>query len=524
MNEGEQMISKVIRTPDYPIVETKLGKLHGFQKNSVFQFLGIQYGKAKRFQLPEMAEPWEGVKDAKAYGYVCPPLPEESHEEGTECGAPENTFEMQHRFWPQSENCLYLNIWTKSLNKHTKKPVMFWIHGGGYATGSSIEMYAYDGQNLCDHGDVVVVSVNHRLNCLGYLDLSSIDKKYQYSGCAGMADLVLALRWVQENIGAFGGDPGNVTVFGQSGGGSKVLTLMQMPPADGLYHKAIVESGAFAGTPGMTLEKNKRKWQELGEKVVKCLGLTADTIHTIEEISYEKLAEASVRAGQELGRPGGMMLFEPSPVPGYYEGSYDLAGMREEGKDIPVIVGTTLGEFSFGITMGDKMCFSEEEKKKRIHERYGKDTDRIIEEFLKAYPEKDILYSMGVDTMFRQGAQQYIKARNAFTKAPVYQYLFSVIIPYMGGTLPWHCAEIPFVFRNVEMEPAQCCGYEYAEQLTKEVSTAWINFAKKGVPAAEGLPWEAYTEEQPMVMYFDHPSRCVLVKDRELIRVILQVC
>ena len=198
-------MKKVVRTPDFPIVETKLGKLHGFLQDDVYHFHGIRYGTAERFELPVMEKPWEGVRDAKSYGYICPLLPEDRQAQTALVHDPSDrdnpfahpfcSFEMPHVYWPMDEQCLYLNVWTKHLDKEAKKPVMVWLHGGGFCSGSAIELPSYDGTNFTDYGDVVFVSLNHRLNCIGFLDLSSFGESFRYSGIAGMADIVLALRW-----------------------------------------------------------------------------------------------------------------------------------------------------------------------------------------------------------------------------------------------------------------------------------------------------------------------------------------
>ena len=225
-------------TKTEPVVQTKAGKLRGFRIDGVYAFHGVKYADAKRFQQPEPVQPWEGIKNALAYGYVCPMLKQDE---------PNNELMVPHRYWPLDENCQYLNIWTKSLDPSAKKPVLVWLHGGGFAAGSSIEHIAYEGENMSRYGDVVVVSLNHRLNILGYLDLSPFGEKYANSGNAGSADMVAALQWIHDNIAGFGGDPDNVTLFGQSGGGMKVWTLMQTPAADGLFHKGIVQSGCIDG-------------------------------------------------------------------------------------------------------------------------------------------------------------------------------------------------------------------------------------------------------------------------------------
>ena len=190
-----------------PIVSTPKGKLRGFLFDGVNHFYGIRYAKAKRFQMPQPVEPWDGVRDAGSYGMNCPVLNEPM---------PAGEVMIPHRFWPSSEHCQYLNVWTTDCDPSAKKPVMFWIHGGGYSAGSAIEQVCYDGFNLAKKDDVVVVTVNHRLNAFGYLDMSDFGDKYKNSVNVGMADLVEALRWVRDNISCFGGDPENVTIFGQS--------------------------------------------------------------------------------------------------------------------------------------------------------------------------------------------------------------------------------------------------------------------------------------------------------------------
>src|SRR6185437_5625963 len=218
-----------------PIVDTKCGKLRGLREGKTLSFLGIRYAEAERFGLPKAVQPWEGVKNAQVWGPVCP-APEQANVSGDELVFP-------HRYWIANEHCQYLNVWSQNLKPTAKKPVMVWMHGGGFTNGSSMESYAYDGRSLSEYGDVVVVSVNHRLNILGTLDLSAYGAQYANSRYAGTADLVTALQWVQENIEAFGGDPANVMIFGQSGGGGKVVRMMHMPAAKGLFHKVSAQSG-----------------------------------------------------------------------------------------------------------------------------------------------------------------------------------------------------------------------------------------------------------------------------------------
>ena len=219
------------------VVETDKGLVHGYEYDGMSIFKGIPYARSKRFHDPEPVEPWDGLREATGYGYVCPLLDEERLD--SSLGAP-------HRIGVQNENCQNLNVWTPACDDK-KRPVMVWLHGGAFSGGSSIEQVAYEGENLCKHGQIVFVSINHRLNVLGYCDLSEFGEEYKNSGNAGTSDMVAALQWIHRNIAAFGGDPGNVTIFGQSGGGMKVTALLQTPAADGLYHKGIIMSGVQGG-------------------------------------------------------------------------------------------------------------------------------------------------------------------------------------------------------------------------------------------------------------------------------------
>ncbi len=551
-------MKQVIRTPDYPIVETRQGKLHGFWQDHVFHFYGIRYGTAKRFELPRPELPWEGVRDAKSYGYVCPLMPDNMEaqtavvhdpmDRQNPMAAPFSSFEMPHVYWPMDEQCLYLNLWTKHLDPKAKRPVMVWLHGGGFAAGSSIEIPAYDGHNLSSYGDVVIVNLNHRLNCLGFLDLSSYGESYKYSGCVGMADIVLALKWVQENIAAFGGDPDNVTVAGQSGGGGKAALLLQMPAADGLYHKVISQSGALRSRPDATPESEKKHWQAFGQKTAELLGLNETTIDEIRTVPYEKLSQAAARAGKELGMPEGLMLFEPSPVEGLFDGLYCVTGFREETAHIPVIAGTVLGEFSFMHYLGDKNQYSRQQKLEILQKAFGDNTDRIVGLFEKLYPGKDILYAWSVDAMFRPNTLRFLDARREYeasreNPAKCWNYQMSFIIPYLGGVVPWHCGDIPFVFRNVEMEPAHCTGSavpEYPEnapenirrhaeerlegytaRLQEQISGAWLAFMETGDPSTENLPWTEYTGNAGARMNFAEKSGMTEESDLELLNLIM---
>ena len=355
---------------DWPIAETRAGKLRGYQVGSTFCFLGVTYARAKRFMMPEPVEAWEGVVDAHAAGPVCPLLDDEN---------PWGDVMIPHRFWPKSEDCLSLNLWTQSLDRNAKKPVMVWFHGGGYSTGSAVEMVAYDGDKLSEFGDVVVVTVNHRLNILGYFDLSEYGEKYANSGNLGQADLVEALRWVHENIAAFGGDPDNVTIFGQSGGGGKVNAMLNTPAAKGLFHKGILMSGVGGRRPAAPKTSKK----PLVEALLKELGET--DVSALETVPFEKLRMAYRAVSPGLQAQGVMGWWAPTPND-WYLGDPSVHGWCEETKEVPLIIGTVFGEFFDH----DIFALSRDGAVDRMKEIYGEDADQMAQLFAVAYPEKSL--------------------------------------------------------------------------------------------------------------------------------------
>ena len=261
------------------IVQTKYGALQGGTSNGIFTYFGVPYAEAKEMFVPaEEVTPWDGVRNAVEYG----PISLQS----SMTGFPVPAGKMDNN----SQN---LNIWTPGLDGK-KRAVMVWLHGGGFSSGSAQESPAYNGENLSRKGDVVVVSVNHRLNVAGHLDLSVYGEKYRYSANVGILDIIDSLEWIQENIESFGGDPENVTVFGESGGGAKVLALMTSPYAKGLFHKGIVQSGATEsmGVNFTTLEASRR----LGELTLRNLGISGDNVDAIQSVPYEKLVEETQKA------------------------------------------------------------------------------------------------------------------------------------------------------------------------------------------------------------------------------------
>lgn len=485
----KKLTKQVITTPEEPVISTPDGKLRGVLVDGTYVFRGVRYAEAKRFHMPEQVKPWEGVKDAIIYGAVCPEI---------QTVQPDDNYTVPHVFYPQNENCQYLNVWTQNPSAEAKRPVLVWFHGGGFSTGSGIEHFAYDGENMSRFGDVVVVTLNHRLNVLGYLDLSAYGEEYRYSANVGNADLVAALQWVKRNIASFGGDPDNVTIFGQSGGGGKVASMLQTPSADGLFHRAVIQSGIIRPRPG------RKPVANMAEKLMAALNIT--DVKELETVPYYKLQKAIIAMG-----PGAGMGFGPKRDDDFYMGDIFEAPITEHAKTVPVLIGNVLGEFSqnfvYKVDDGHKNGWSAEKTEAIIREKFGENADEAMRLQHAAYPEHPLANVLFLDRMFRTGTFDYLKKRAEAGCTNTYGYMFCMEQPVYGGTLAWHNAEIPYVFHNADyLEPSYVPGV--TEDLQDIVSGAWCNFAEKADPNVVGAPvWKPYTKDEHVMMYFDEECR-----------------
>lgn len=465
--------------PDTPgVVQTTVGLVRGEEQDGVLRYLGVPYAQtAERFVPAGEVEPWEGVRLMDNYGNISP--------QGSLFGMGNSEGQPG-----TDNNCQNLNIWTPGADGE-KRPVMVWLHGDGFSTGSGNEQ-GYDGANLSRSGDVVVVTVNHRLNLFGHLDLSAYGEKYQYSGNVGVMDIIAALEWVQDNIEAFGGNPDNVTVFGQSGGGAKVLALMTSPYAQGLFHKGIVQSGATE-TMGVTFT-SKEASASLTERILDSLGITADNIEDIQSVSAARLQEAATRALQETGEEyqipaalGEGYNMEWGPV---VEGDFLPTNpvtddsFAAAGADIPLLIGSTLNEWNFFPGQG------------------AQSTPEIDAAIRAAYPNKRSLTADRVDTLIRLPMLKIMSHKADQGGADVYAYIFA-------RDNSFHGAEIPFVFANTD------------DPLADQVSQVWVNFARNAVPSAEGMPeWEPYTRDSGATMLLDDEPELVHHHDKELMELL----
>ena len=504
--------SGILASSSVAVAQTANGKVAGYIQDGVTIFKGIPYAKANRFEAPVQADSWEGIRSCRQYGPVSP--------QGARSGwaNDEIAFAFNWNDGVQGEDCLRLNVWTPALDSR-KRPVMVWLHGGGYSAGSGQELPSYDGTSLAFAEDVVVVSINHRLNVLGFLDLSAYGETYAKSANAGLLDIVASLKWVRDNIASFGGDPSNVTIFGQSGGGGKVTTLLATPCAKGLFHKAIVQSGSMLRTME---SKYSRK---IGIATVRNLGLDASSIDKISEVPYGELLAAGEKAiaqvKAEADRDGvASFIFGWAPtVDGAVLPSQPFDPQAPAiSAEIPMIIGTTRHEFSMTTYVPALRNAGREEVIGILKGRYGEGTERFLELFAKAYPGSKPADMLDADFVFRPGAIEQALRKSLQGAAPVYMYMFNWESPVLDGILrSTHCMEIPFVFNNADRHASMTGGGAQAMELASKMSHCWAEFARCGKPSAEGLPeWEPFEAEKRAVMFFDNTCKMSYSHDKEL--------
>lgn len=500
-------------TPRSAVANTQYGKVRGFVCGDVFTFKGVPYGQTtaeeNRWLPAKPPQPWSDEYPALVYGANCP---QNLH---TWTGNEQTFIQDWDDGW-QSEDLLKLNIWTPSLSG--KRPVMFYIHGGGYSFGSSYELPSHEGAQMARHHDVVQVSVNHRLNILGFFDVSEIGgSAYEDSVNVGMTDLVAALQWVHENIANFGGDPDRVMIYGQSGGGSKVTTLMGMPSAVGLIHRASAQSGGGGNIP------TKEQQREVARQVMKDLGLASNDIGTLQKMEWAKLAAAGNAAVAKINPPGPAFLgpgalghprvgWSPS-VDGKVincRSFFDVA--PDVSKNVPMLVGSVSEE---GNHMSSRP--TEEEWHANLAKAFGDDkATAIVAALKKAYPQKatqTLSYicagAGGLNGLgMRNNVAKMAKLKHDLGAAPAFAYFFQWQTPILDG-LPgaWHTAELQFCFDNTKRCEQGTGNTPEAQALAKKMASSWAAFAASGSPSTAEVKWEPSDPETNKTMVWDNEIR-----------------
>jgi para-nitrobenzyl esterase len=480
--------------------ETSFGRVRGADADGIKTFKGIPYGAStagpNRFKAPLDPAKWSGVRDALEFGPSAP-----QREPGARAAEP--GLSVASAGLPaEAEDCLVLNVWTPALDG-AKRPVMFWCHGGGFATGSGSSPVT-DGTNLARRGDVVVVSVNHRLNVLGFTYLGDlVGPELAQSGDAGMLDIVHALKWVRDNIARFGGDPERVTVFGQSGGGRKVATLLAMPSAKGLFHRAVIESGATIKL--VEREQAARVARELAAQ----LGLKNPSLRDFQSVPLDRMMGAYFATVRGMNVDQMTMGFSPT-VDGTAVPRHPFHPTASAvSADVPLVIGSTRTELTL---QTDAASFSLDDvaMRGRVKALVGAATDRIVDLYRTANPNatpSELYFLIASDHRYGAPAMKIAERRAALGKGPVYLYYFRWETPLEGGRLKSpHTIEIPFVFDNVDASRLTA-GATGARALADKVSDAWIAFARSGDPNTPKLPhWPAFDAAQRATMMFDNAS------------------
>jgi para-nitrobenzyl esterase len=503
------------------VTDTSYGKVRGYVLRGINYFLGIPYGAdtsgANRFMPPQKPKPWTDVFPALFYGPVSPQNMDNRYRSAY------GAFRDHWNYSDANEDCLRINVFTPALKDGKKRPVMFWIHGGGFTAGNGIEHDGYNGENLARSGDIVFCSINHRLGPVGFCNLAGVGgEKFAASGNVGMLDIVAALEWVRDNIANFGGDPGNVTIMGQSGGGAKVCTLTAMPSAKGLFHKAVVLSGASVRSG------DKDYAEKLGAAVLKEAGLTPAELDKLQQMPWKDFYEVATKAqrklAQEMAGGGSGMRFGFSPSvdgkvlpqhPYVPEGAPTAA-------NVPMIIHSVLNEMAPAWTDASLMNVTLPQVADKLKERAGfgpglgdKSMD-VVNAYAKAFPDKK---PVEIWSMVASNRQSVVTLADAKVKqaAPVYVGWFTWQPPLFDGRIgAFHCVDICFWFHNTDLMLTHTGGGARPRKLATKMSGALVQFMKTGDPNGPGLPtWPKYTSAKGETLVIDDMCAAKNDPDRE---------
>ena len=482
---------------DFCTVETTSGEVRGLVNSGVRQFKGVPYGAstagANRFKRPERPLPWTGVRDCFGYGPVSPQVPSNTGNDYARL----IQFDLNVAVGGMNEDCLHLNIWTPGTGRDEKRAVLFSIHGGGFAIGSA-NSAMYDGAKLASFGDVVVVSVTHRLASFGYLNLADLDPlgPWADAGAAGMLDLVAALEWVRDNIENFGGDPGRVMIFGQSGGGWKVSALLGMPAARGLFQRAAVQSGS------LLTHLPRIAGAQVADAFIKKLGLSTTTLGRIQHLPWSRLLTAQTEVGAHAFSPvldGVNFITDPFHPQA-----------PSESNEVPLIVSTTLDDAGLFF---DSFAMTEPDLKTMLVAGYGAKAGALLALYRQFFPTKSpyLLYAQIVtDTGFRRFAHAQAERKADRLGAPVYAYLWEWASPAFEGKFgAAHAMDVTASFHN-ERDAIVGGGSRDAQRMCDTLAATWVNFAKTGDPNNTLIPpWPPFDRAQRATLVFDRETRVV---------------
>jgi para-nitrobenzyl esterase len=491
------------------VAETTSGKVRGFIMRDIYTFLGIPYGAPtsgkNRFMPPQKPEPWKDVFPAVYWGNAAPQNLENFYSSNRYL-----SFTDDWHYDDISENCLSINVWTPDYKKGKKRPVLLWIHGGGFTSGNAIEHPEYHGENLARFGDMVFCSLNHRLGPLGFANFAGVGgEQYAASGNVGMLDIVAALQWIRDNISGFGGDPNNVTIMGQSGGGSKVTTLTAMPSAKGLFHKAV----ALSGSSIKAAEKDES--EKLGAYILKEAGLSGSQIHKLQELPWKEYYTIATNATKKLRDDMGLTTgfgggFRPVkdgkylPQHPYFPEPTPLAA------NIPMIISTTFYErspSSFDSSLENITIEKAKELLKQMRgfgQPVGNNASEVIEAYGRVFPDRKPIEILSMALSNRKNAIDLadIKSKQA---APVYVAWFGWNPPLFDNRLrAFHTLDISFWFYNTDRQLTHTGGGSRPRKLAGKMAGALMQFMKTGNPnGAELLQWPRYTTSNGDTMILD---------------------